>query len=119
MVVSNEPGYYEQGAFGIRIENLLTLVEADTPHAFNGRTYLGFDPLTHVPIQRSLLDRSLLTEAEAAWIDAYHAAVWARVSPRLAEGCEGRIWLREATLPLEDEGAAGAAAQGGVSAVPV
>ena len=101
MVVSNEPGYYEEGAFGIRIENLLTVVRANTPHAFNNRTYLTFEPLTHVPIQLSLIDRTLLTPAEESWLDGYHAEVWSRVSPLLAEGGEGWLWLREATLPLE------------------
>ena len=55
---------------------------------------------THVPLQQSLLDHSLLTAAEREWIDAYHAQVWERVSPLLDEGCEGRAWLREATQPL-------------------
>ena len=106
MIVSNEPGYYEAGAFGIRIENLLMLVEQETPHAFNGKRYLGFEPLTHIPIQLSLIDRSLLTTAEAEWIDAYHAKVWERVSPLLEEGCEGWLWLQQATQPLESSPAA-------------
>ena len=117
MVVSNEPGYYEEGEFGIRIENLLMIVKRETPHAFNGRTYLGFEPLTHVPIQLSLLDRSLLTPTEVCWIDSYHATVWARVSPLLADGCEGWRWLREATLPLEGEGAVAAGSGEGAVAV--
>ena len=103
MILSNEPGYYEAGAFGIRIENLLVVRPRETPHAeahSNGKTFLGFDPLTHVPLQQSLLDHSLLTAAEREWIDAYHAQVWERVSPLLDEGCEGREWLREATQPL-------------------
>ena len=55
MVVSNEPGYYEQGAFGIRIENLLTIKEVDTPHKFGGRSYFGFERLTFAPLQRKML----------------------------------------------------------------
>ena len=80
--------------------------------------YLGLEPLTHVPIQRSLIDRTLLTPAEARWLDDYHATVWARVSPLLDEGCEGWRWLREATRPL-DEGEGElelAAAAGGAEA---
>lgn len=118
MVVSNEPGYYEEGQFGIRIENLYSIVERQTPNAFNGRAYLGFEPLTHVPIQLSLIDRPLLTPAEELWIDDYHATVWARVSPLLAEGCEGWRWLREATRPLEAEAdlvAAGGSGEGAVA----
>ena len=53
----------------------------------------------------SLIDRPLLTPAEVLWVDDYHATVWDRVSPLLAEGCEGRRWLREATRPLEGEAA--------------
>lgn len=55
MVVSNEPGYYEDGAFGIRIENLLVVKEADTPHRFGGVSYFGFERLTFCPLQRKML----------------------------------------------------------------
>ena len=55
MVVSNEPGYYEDGAFGIRIENLLITKEADTPFRYAGQTYMCFEPLTFCPIQRKML----------------------------------------------------------------
>ena len=55
MVVSNEPGYYENGAFGIRIENLLTIKEVDTPHKFGGLSYFGFERLTFAPLQRKML----------------------------------------------------------------
>jgi len=78
--------------------------------------YLGLEPLTHVPIQRSLIDRTLLTPAEARWLDDYHATVWARVSPLLDEGCEGWRWLREATRPLDEGEGALAAAGGGAEA---
>ena len=56
MVVSNEPGYYEEGAFGIRIENLVTAREADTPFKFGDVPYLSFERLTQVPFQRKLMD---------------------------------------------------------------
>ena len=55
MVVSNEPGYYENGSFGIRIENLLTIKEVDTPHKFGGLSYFGFERLTFAPLQRKML----------------------------------------------------------------
>lgn len=55
MVVSNEPGYYEDGAFGIRIENLLVVKEAATPHRFGGVPYFGFERLTFCPVQRKML----------------------------------------------------------------
>ena len=55
MVVSNEPGYYEDGKFGIRIENLLICKEAQTPHRFGGISYLGFERLTFSPIQAKMM----------------------------------------------------------------
>ena len=104
MVLSNEPGYYETGGFGVRIENLLIVEERPeltwekTP---GGKKFLGFTQLTHVPIQKKCIDASMLTSAEIGWIDAYHQRVWERVSPRLEEGSEGYVWLREATTPIE------------------
>ena len=111
MVVSNEPGYYDIDAgFGIRIENLLVIGPKATAHSFNGREYLGFDPLTMVPIQQSLIEPSLLTDVEANWLDSYHARVWDSVSPLMEEGSEGYVWLKEHTRPLDRKGAAAAAA---------
>ena len=99
-------GYYENGEFGIRIENLLVVTKRDTPSAFNGKAYLGFRQLTHVPIQASLIEPSLLTALEIEWIDGYHARVWERISPRLEPQSEGWHWLREATRPLAETGLA-------------
>jgi Xaa-Pro aminopeptidase len=96
MIVSNEPGYYREGAYGIRIENLVTVVpvepgEGDSP-------FYGFETLTLAPIDRSLIDASLMTPAEVAWLDAYHARVYDEIGPELEEGT--RAWLAEATRPL-------------------
>lgn len=107
MVCSNEPGYYEQGEFGIRIENLLVVRPRETAHAFNGKAYLGFEQLTHIPIQASLIEPSLLTPAEVEWLDSYHARVWSRVSPRLDPSSDGGRWLRAATRPLAEQGLKG------------
>jgi Xaa-Pro aminopeptidase len=98
MVVSNEPGMYFDGAWGIRIENLLALREAPTASRFGGVTFLGFERLTLVPIQAKMLAHELLSAAELAWLDEYHAQVWDAVSPR----CSGaaRDWLRANTTPL-------------------
>lgn len=107
MIVSNEPGYYEDGKFGIRIENLLVIVERTTPHIFGGKSYLGFEPLTLVPIQRELVDVQLLTEEELAYINAYHVRVLKEIGPLLREGDAGAAsgdalsWLQDATAPLE------------------
>ena len=99
MVVSIEPGYYEDGAFGIRIENLVAIGRADTPHAFGGHRYFRFERLTFAPLQKKLIDASLLTPVEAAWIDAYHAEVWAKVGPRV-EDAGVKAWLEGACAPL-------------------
>ncbi len=95
MIVSNEPGYYRTGAYGIRIENLVAVTKLGESEAGE---MLGFETLTLAPIDRALVDASLLTRDEIAWLDAYHARVRAEIGPRL-EG-EERAWLEAATAPL-------------------
>lgn len=99
MIVSIEPGYYEEGAFGIRIENLVAIERADTPHNFGGSKFFRFRPLTLAPLQAKLIDVAALSDGEAAWVDAYHGTVWDTVSPRVADPAV-REWLRAATAPL-------------------
>lgn len=96
MIFSNEPGYYKQDAFGIRIENLVLTVEREIDNQ-EGR-YLGFDCLTWVPLDRRLIEKSLLTEAEIAWVDDYHARTRALLAPQL-EG-EDLAWVERETQPL-------------------
>ncbi|WP_287884635.1 MULTISPECIES: aminopeptidase P family protein [Paracoccus] len=95
MILSNEPGYYREGAFGIRIENLIVVEEKGNP---DGREMLGFGTLTLAPIDRRLIEPGLLAPAEVEWLDAYHARVWEEISP-LVEG-QVRDWLHRATRPL-------------------
>jgi len=97
MILSNEPGYYKQGHFGIRIENLLVVEEAK---AIEGgeRPMHGFETLTLAPIDRRLVEPSLLSSEERAWLDAYHARVWSEIGP-LLKG-DDRAWLEAATKPL-------------------
>lgn len=89
MFLSNEPGYYKAGDFGIRIENLVLVVEKEIAGA--EQTMLGFETLTFAPIERTLIDASLLSTEERAWLNAYHAQVLAILSPQL-EG-EDLAWL--------------------------
>ncbi|XP_061348462.1 aminopeptidase P2 [Gastrolobium bilobum] len=98
MVVSNEPGYYEDHAFGIRIENLLYVRNVETPNRFGGFEYLGFEKLTYVPIQIKLVDLSLLSVAEVDWLNNYHSLVWEKISP-LLDG-SARQWLWNNTRPI-------------------
>ncbi|XP_071090079.1 xaa-Pro aminopeptidase 1-like [Haliotis cracherodii] len=72
MILSNEPGYYEDGKFGVRIESLVLVVKADTQYNFRKKGYLTFEPITLVPIQTKLIDPSLLTEQEIDWLNEYH-----------------------------------------------
>ena len=95
MILSNEPGYYKPGEYGIRIENLVLVVEA--PIASEGK-YLGFETLTFVPLDRTLVDTSRLTEAEVGWWNRYHEQVEAILGPQM-EG-EDRDWLKEQCAPL-------------------
>ncbi|MBN9267665.1 MAG: aminopeptidase P family protein [Hyphomicrobium sp.] len=97
MILSNEPGYYKTGAYGIRIENLLLIYP---PAALPGgeREMLGFETLTLVPIDRRLIDPALLSAGEFAWINAYHARVAAVVGPHLNDA--DRTWLAQATAPI-------------------
>lgn len=97
MIVSNEPGYYKAGAYGIRIENLVTVVALkDMPGA--ERELYGFETLTLAPIDRQLIEPGLLTDAEIAWLDAYHARVRDELSPIVDP--ETAAWLKEAAKPL-------------------
>lgn len=101
MIVSNEPGYYRAGAFGIRIENLVAVESRDVLGA--ERPMLGFETLTLAPIDRALIDLSLLDSGEIEWLDAYHARVRETLSPDLDP--ETAVWLAEATVPLVPQGA--------------
>ncbi|OSQ51700.1 aminopeptidase P family protein [Marivita geojedonensis] len=98
MILSNEPGFYREGAFGIRIENLVVVEEAP---ALPGQTVpemLRFETLTYVPIDTRLVDRELLTAAERDWLNSYHANVLARIGP-LVDG-EVSGWLTRVCAPI-------------------
>ncbi len=97
MILSNEPGYYKEGAYGIRIENLVLVKEADVPEG-GERPMLGFETLTLVPIDRRLVVKSLLQPDERRWLDAYHANVAKVLAPHL--DAETRTWLTAACEPL-------------------
>ncbi len=96
MFLSNEPGYYKPGDYGIRIENLV-LVEAREV-AGGDMPMLGLETLTHAPIDRALIDVALLSADERAWLDSYHARVIAIVGPQLDDA--PRAWLDAACAPL-------------------
>jgi Xaa-Pro aminopeptidase len=99
MIVSNEPGYYKTGEYGIRIENLVLIV----PREIDGseKEMLGFETLTFAPIDRRLIDPGMLDSEELVWLNCYHAHVLARIGPRL-DGSDLE-WLRRACAPIEPE----------------
>lgn len=98
MILSNEPGYYREGHWGIRIETLQVVTPAE---AIPGgeRPMHGFEQLTFAPLDRKLIDVDLLTSAERAYVDAYHAETWAKVGP-LMDGA-AKAWLETACAPLK------------------
>ena len=95
MILSNEPGYYREGAFGIRLENLIVVREVASG---DGRDMLGFETLTLAPLDRRLIEPGLLSTEEIAWLDAYHARVWDEIAPLVSD--QVRDWLFLATRPL-------------------
>ena len=96
MIVSNEPGYYKTGAYGIRIENLVVVTPIDVQDA--EREMRGFETLTLAPIDRRLIEPSLLTAGEIAWLDSYHGRVRDELTP-LVDAATAK-WLAEATRPI-------------------
>ncbi len=98
MILSNEPGYYRTGRYGIRIENLLTVEECEALVGAE-RRFFSFETLTLAPISRELILAEILLPEERAWIDAYHARVWNEISP-LSDEESVLEWLRVATAAL-------------------
>jgi Xaa-Pro aminopeptidase len=98
MIISNEPGFYKEGSHGIRIENLVLVEPATVPEG-GDRLMLSFETLTFAPIDRRLIDLTLLTNSERNWLDAYHDKVFGSVGDAL--NSTERKWLRDATRPLQ------------------
>ena len=96
MILSNEPGYYKAGAYGIRIENLVLVTKAEVAGA--EKEVNAFETLTFAPIDRRLIDPALMTQHEIAWLDAYHARVAEKLMPLV--DADARSWLEAATRPL-------------------
>ncbi|MEO0670535.1 MAG: aminopeptidase family protein P, partial [Pseudomonadota bacterium] len=97
MIVSNEPGYYKTDAYGIRLENLVLVEEAETPKDGDIAMHT-FETLTLAPFDRRLIDVGQLTDTELAWLNAYHARVFKEIGPELESG--DRAWLKAACAKL-------------------
>ncbi|MCC5992387.1 MAG: aminopeptidase P family protein [Rhodobacteraceae bacterium] len=100
MILSNEPGYYREGQFGIRLENLIVVHKGKVPEGGDARDWLEFETLTLAPIDRRLILAEMLSTAERDWIDAYHARVQTLLATQLSAAA--RKWLDTACAPLGD-----------------
>src|SRR5690606_11749214 len=98
MILSNEPGYYREGAFGIRIENLIVVQEAPEVPGQDDRRMLSFETLTFAPIDRRLILAERLSPGARAWLNDYHAEVLAKIGPKVTP--ETGAWLQRACAPL-------------------
>ena len=96
MILSNEPGYYREGAFGIRLENLIVVQEA--PALGDNRAQMSFETLTFVPFDRRLILREELSPGEQRWLDAYHAEVLEKLGNRVSGAT--LHWLKDACAPI-------------------
>lgn len=120
MVTSNEPGFYDDGNFGIRIENLLEIVEVSSSEeattngdgeepaskkqkvaAPEGKKFLKFGKLTLIPIQKNLIKVEIMTKEELDWLDSYHQEVLQKVKPLLEEGTPAMEWLVKSCEPIK------------------
>jgi len=97
MIVSNEPGYYKAGHYGIRIENLVVVIELERIKGAE-QTMLGFETLSWAPVERALINRNMLSSAELKWLNDYHARVYRKISPQLNR--TEKAWLKQACARL-------------------
>jgi Xaa-Pro aminopeptidase len=98
MILSNEPGYYREGAFGIRIENLVVVQKARALATADKRKMLEFETISFTPIDRTLIDVEMLTTAERNWLNAYHAETFNKIVPNCSPNTQ--IWLKKACAPI-------------------
>lgn len=99
-VLSNEPGYYEDGNFGIRIENIIVVKEVKTKNNFGGTPYYGFESVTMVPYCSKLMDVSLFTQDEKDWINAQNKQTLEKIQGLVADDEVALAWLKRNTVPI-------------------
>lgn len=95
MVITNEPGVYREGVHGVRIENIMKVVELEE-NEFG--TFYGFETITLAPIATKIIDKSMLDSSEIEWLNDYHQQCWYKLSPDLDE--QGKVWLEKATQAI-------------------
>jgi len=99
-VISDEPGYYEDGNFGIRIENMIMAKEARTNHKFGDKPWIAFEHVTMVPMCRKLIDPTLLAAEERDWLNDYHKEVWEKTNGFFKNDGRTTRWLRRETASI-------------------
>ncbi|RLV93609.1 putative Xaa-Pro aminopeptidase FRA1 [Spathaspora sp. JA1] len=97
-LISNEPGFYQTGEYGIRLENVMFVKESGLN--YNGRNFYEFETITRVPFCKKLIDTTMLTEEELAWLNNYHATIWDELSGTFEKDSIVYKWLRRETEPL-------------------
>ena len=100
LLIFPEPGYYEDGNFGIRIENMIMAREAQTKHKFGDKPWLGFEHVTMVPMCQKLINATLLSKDEKEWLNDYHEEVFQKTSSFFKEDARTVKWLRRETAPI-------------------
>ncbi|CRK22945.1 hypothetical protein BN1723_012837 [Verticillium longisporum] len=99
-VVSIEPGFYEDGAFGIRIENLAIVKEVQTQHSFGDKPYLGFEHVTMAPYCKNLIDINILTTTEKEWLNAHNTDIFNKTKDAFKDDALTLAWLTRETQPI-------------------
>ncbi len=99
-VTSIEPGFYEDGSYGIRIENIAIVGEVKTTHAFGDKPYLGFEHVTMVPYCRNLIETSLLTDKEKKWLNDYNVIILEKTKSFFENDPLTMAWLKRETQPF-------------------
>lgn len=99
--MSNEPGYYEDGKYGIRIENMVLVKEVKTKHSFGDKPFLGFEYVTMVPYCRNLIDTTLLTSVEKDWLNTYNEKVIEKTQGYFEGDDVTTAWLKRETVRID------------------
>ncbi|KAJ1198918.1 hypothetical protein NDU88_002756 [Pleurodeles waltl] len=104
MFTSIEPGYYHDGHFGVRIEDVALVIEAQTQHVFGGKPYLTFEAVSLVPYDRKLIDTSILSEEHIKYLDNYYQTIRRLIGPELLEQNlnEEHLWMMKNTEPISE-----------------
>lgn len=97
-ILSNEPGYYEDGEYGIRLENVVVI--NDSGLSYSGRQFYDFETITRVPFCKKLTDISMLTQDEVAWLNDYHTIVWKSLHKSFEEHSYVYKWLKRECSPI-------------------